>query len=146
MSETKKLTERLIDVWNRKDKTEWLAATADDARVGASGGFSATGKAGAEQFYSTWNDAFPDNQVSARRIVTEGDVAIFEGTFTGTHTGTLQAPTGPIPATGKKVSTEFVNSITYSGGKIAASHVYFDELELLMQLGLVPTPVGASAH
>jgi steroid delta-isomerase-like uncharacterized protein len=146
MSEAKQLTERLIEVWNKHDKNAYVAFTADDGKVKGVGGFSGTGKAGAEQFFAMWNDSFPDNRVTARRIVSEGDVAILEGTFTGTHTGPLQAPSGPIPATGKRVSQEFVNALTYSGGKVKDSQVIFDQMELLSQLGLVPSPAAASTR
>lgn len=146
MSEAKQLTERLIDAWNKHDKNAWLEYTADDARLTGTGGFSATGKTGAEQFFAMWNESFPDNKVTARRITTEGNVAILEATFTGTHTGTLQAPSGAIPATGKKVSNPFVNALTYSGGKIKESDLIFDQMELLTQLGLVPSPAAAAAR
>lgn len=146
MSEAKQLTERLIEVGNKHDKNGWLAATADDAKVTSVGGFSANGKAGAEQFFAMWNDSFPDYKVTARRIVSEGNVAVLEATFTGTHTGPLQAPSGTIPPTRKKVSIDFVNPITYSGGKVKEFTIVFDQMELLTQLGLVPTPAGAATR
>lgn len=146
MSEAKQITERLIEVWNKHDKNAWLAATADDARLTGVGGFSASGKAGAEQFFAMWNDSFPDNKVTARRIVSEGDVAVLHATFTGTHAGPLQAPSGTIPATGKKVSNDFIGVITYSGGKVKESYTLFDQMELLTQLGVVPSPAGAATR
>lgn len=146
MSEAKQLTERLVEVWNKHDKNGFSAFTAEDGHLTGVGGFSGNGKAGAEQFFAMWHDSFPDNKVTARRITSEGNVAILEGTFTGTHTGTLQAPAGAIPATGKKVSQKFVNALTYSAGKVKESDVIFDQMELLAQLGVVPSPAAAGAR
>jgi hypothetical protein len=36
------------------------------------------------------------------------DLAVGEGTFTGTHDGTLYAPTGDIPPTGRPVEVDFI--------------------------------------
>jgi predicted ester cyclase len=61
-----------------------------------------------------------------------------EATFEGNHTGTLHTPDGSqIPPTGKHISTPYVAIFTVQGDKIAAKHLYFDQLGVLTQLGLM---------
>jgi hypothetical protein len=38
------------------------------------------------------------------------------------------------------VSVPYVEIYTISNGKIATNHIYFDQLVLLTQLGLMPAP------
>jgi SnoaL-like polyketide cyclase len=53
-------------------------------------------------FWSLWQDAFPDNRCTINVAVAEGNEAVQESVFTGTHTETFHVPGSPdIPATGK---------------------------------------------
>ncbi len=54
---------------------------------------------------SLWQDAFPDNRCTINVAVAEGNEAVQESVFTGTHTETFHVPGSPdIPATGKSVA------------------------------------------
>jgi ketosteroid isomerase-like protein len=68
------------------------------------------------------------------------DVAVEEGTFTGTHNGVLHAPTGDVPPTGRPVSIPYVQVLRYRNGKHASFDLMFDRLLMLEQLGLIPAP------
>ena len=59
-------------------------------------------------------------------------------TFTGTHTETLASPEGDIPATNKSVDGRAVELTRVADGKIVENHLYYDNMELLTQLGLIP--------
>lgn len=93
-------------------------------------------------FYRLWQEAFPDNQCRVVRIVDGGSSAVLEAVFEGTHSDTLHAPGGDLPATGRRVSVPFVNVCEISGDRFTDFVLYFDQVELLTQLGLVTTPVG----
>lgn len=82
--------------------------------------------------------AFPDWHEEIDLMIAEGDKVAYITTGTGTHTG----PMGDIPATGKPV--EVVNYILQriEGGKIAETWVGWDNLAVLAQLGLFPSPSG----
>jgi ketosteroid isomerase-like protein len=67
-----------------------------------------------------------------------GELAVQEARFTGTHTGTLRAPSGDIPATGRSVDLRYVGVQSVENGRVASFHLYFDQAELLTQLGLMP--------
>ena len=68
------------------------------------------------------------------------DVAVEEGTFSGTHKGVLRTPTGDVPPTGRPVSIPYVHVLRYRGGKHVSFNLTFDRLLMLEQLGLVPSP------
>lgn len=82
--------------------------------------------------------AFPDWHEEIDLMIAEGDKVAFLTTGTGTHTG----PMGDVPATGKTV--EVVNYIIHriESGKIAESWVGWDNLTVLVQLGLLPPSGG----
>jgi hypothetical protein len=53
--------------------------------------------------------------------------------------GPLATPTGEtLPPTGRRVSVRGVDVQTHLGGGVARHHIYFDQVEFLAQLGLMP--------
>ncbi len=54
--------------------------------------------------------------------------------FKGTHTGLFFG----IPATGKKVDLDGVTLVRMENGKIAAERDFFDNLEFMQQLNVIP--------
>jgi len=60
----------------------------------------------------------------------------------GTHTAPLEGPNGPIPATYKKVKGYGVQILKVENGKIAEARIYFDQLDQMSQLGLIPAPAA----
>jgi predicted ester cyclase len=72
--------------------------------------------------------------------VAEGNEAIQESVFAGTHTGTFQVPNSQdIPPTGKRVAIPYTLGLTYRDGKCSSFRLIFDRAELMTQLGLMPT-------
>jgi ketosteroid isomerase-like protein len=73
-----------------------------------------------------------------------GNVAIDEGYIVGTNTGPLALPSGEtISATGKSVRIRSCDVLTVKDGVAVSHHFYYDQMELLSQLGLAPeTPAG----
>jgi hypothetical protein len=74
-----------------------------------------------------------------------GNVAIDEGYLVGTHTGPLPTPSGEtIPATGKQINVRSCDVATVEAGVVTQHRFYFDQMEFLGQLGLLP-PEGAGS-
>jgi ketosteroid isomerase-like protein len=69
-----------------------------------------------------------------------GDVAVEEGTFTGTHRGVLHSPAGDIPPTGQPVAVPYVQVLRFRDGQHISFNLMFDRLLMLEQLGLIPAP------
>ena len=87
--------------------------------------------------------ACPDGRHTLTDVVADGDSAAFEGIWTGTHTGPMAGPGGEVPPTGRSVALPFCAVATRRGERIASVTVYFDQLSMLAQLGLVPEPASA---
>ena len=84
-------------------------------------------------------EVFPDNSYEYVHKHESGNVAIDEGYFTGTHTAPLPMPSGEtVPPTGKQIRVRACDLATVQGGVITEHHLYFDQMEILGQLGLIP--------
>jgi len=136
-----KIIRASYDYWNNKDKNGFLSHFTESSEITASGGLVLNGLAEAEMFWDSWQIAFPDNHLTIRDLFASGDQVAVEATFEGTHSGPLHAPDGSqIPPTGKHVSAPYADFFTVHDDKIAIEHLYYDQLELLLQLGLMPAP------
>jgi predicted ester cyclase len=101
------------------------------------------GREQAVEFLRGFWDAFPDARVHPARLIAEGSVVAGEGTFTGTHTGTMRTPDGELPPTGRQVEFRWMTTYEVRGDEIVAEHLIFDQAELMAQLGV--TPAAASS-
>lgn len=96
-----------------------------------------------------WNralmDAFPDATFELSKGHETEDCAIDQGEMIGTHTGPFRTPEGQtLPPTGKQVRLRAVDVATVQGGRIVRHDFYFDQLEMLAQLGLLEAPAETS--
>jgi steroid delta-isomerase-like uncharacterized protein len=133
---------RGTQTFNNHDVDGFAEVLADDVVFEAPGGARGEGKAACVAFYSSWFDAFPDAHVDVHALHVADDVAVEEGTFTGTHEGPLQTPGGEIPPTGRPVRIDYIQVLRFRDGKHVSFNLAFDRLLMLEQLGLVPAPVA----
>jgi hypothetical protein len=124
--------------FNAHDIDGFADLMADDAAFRAPGGMSGTGKQACVEFFGAWISAFPDAHVAVRDIYVCDDVAVEEGTFTGTHEGVLHTPAGDIQPTGSRVMVDYMQAIRFRHGRQAAFDLMYDRLQLIEQLGLSP--------
>ena len=143
--DTRSLIERNIELWNARDREGWLAA-ADLHRLElqAPGGPRLLGREAADTVWAMWHEAFPDNRLGITAIHADDRGGVHEGRFTGTHTGTLRGPAGEIAPTSQTVDAPFCSVYEFDEGKITSVHLFFDQVELLTQLGM-PPGAGSSA-
>ena len=137
MGDTRTVMERGIELWNAHDREGWVGLFDETAALQAPGGMQVSGRSGAELFYDTWNEAFPDNSIDGSVVFDAGEQGAEEARFTGTHSGTLHTPNGDIPPTGKAVVSQFAAIVRVRDGKVTSFHMYFDVAEVLVQLGLM---------
>lgn len=137
MGDTRSVMERGLELWNAHDREGWISLFAETAELRAPGGMEASGRSGAELFYDTWNEAFPDNAIEAAVVFDAGGQGAEEARFTGTHTGTLRTPNGDIPPTGKAVVSQYAAVVRVENDKVTSFHMYFDVADVLAQLGLM---------
>ena len=137
--DAKTLVQTGADTWNSRDQEGFFATYADDCEITAPG-FTGKGRQGLADFWDAWQTGFSDNQVTLRLVFAEGDNVVEESVFSGTNDGPLTGPDGShIPATGRQVSAPFSGLHTVHDGRIISTRLYFDQLDMLTQLGLMPT-------
>ena len=90
-----------------------------------------------------WNrkfmEAFPDGKLEIPASFDSGDTGIVEWVFYGTNTGPLPLPNGEtLPATGRRVTVRGIDVSILEGGSVVSQRSYYDQVELLTQLGLMP--------
>ena len=142
MGATRDLLERSIAAWNRHDRNAWVGDFASNAQLSGPGGLAGSGPQAVERFYSIWQDGFPDNQIRPVTFVEEGSTGVLEALFEGTHTAPLNAPGGSIPPTGKRVSIPYIVMDQVESGKFTRLRLYFDQVDMMTQLGLMPAQGG----
>jgi ketosteroid isomerase-like protein len=97
---------------------------------------------GAEQvvdWFKQFLDGFPEARYERVHAHESGNTAIDEGIFSGKNTGPILLPTGDsMPATGKDVWIRGCDFVTVENGKIVSHRFYYDQVEFLTQLGIMP--------
>jgi steroid delta-isomerase-like uncharacterized protein len=138
MGDVKAVSDAYTEAFNSHDEQRIRECYADSAKFTAPGGVTLEGPEAITEWAMTWLRAFPDARVTVTNEVFAGDWAATQATFTGTHTETFASPDGDIPATNKSVTGRAAELIRVADGKIVEDHLYFDNMEVLTQLGLVP--------
>jgi predicted ester cyclase len=135
MDDPKRVVERHVEAFNAKDADgePW----SDDAEFVAPSG-SMHGREEVLGFLGVFWEAFPDARLEPSSVLAEGAAVAAEGRFIGTHSGVLRTPDGDVAATGREVEFRWMSSYQVRGDELASEHLYFDQVELLGQLGLMP--------
>jgi predicted ester cyclase len=143
MSTPTDVAERLNAAFNAKDWPALAALMADDIECITFANAVHRGVDENRAYYATWWNAFPDCRVIAHSLHVDGATVIEEGAFTGIHRGVFRTAMGDISPTGRRVQAEYINVITVARGRVARQRLILDRLDLLDQLGLVPSLVAS---
>jgi hypothetical protein len=145
MGSAKDVVDKVLATWRARDVDAFSHCYSADAEITGPGGMRFLGRDGARQFLSAWSEAMPDNEISVANEYIAGSVVVQEAVFSGTHTGNLAAPNGLVVSpTGRQVQVPYVDILVVEGDQVASDHVYWDQAEMLTQLGLMPAePVAA---
>jgi hypothetical protein len=84
---------------------------------------------------SEHGNAFPDSHVTINDVIVEGDKAVVRYTVTCTHKCELMG----IPATNKKLTMSVIETHRFVSGKIVEAWEMSDTLDVMQQLGVIPT-------
>jgi steroid delta-isomerase-like uncharacterized protein len=90
---------------------------------------------GGKVYLSAFLNAFPDLEFTIDDMIAEGDQVVTKKTFTGTHTAEFAG----IPATGKRVTLQYVDIMRVRNGRIVEHWLSMDQLSFMQQLGVIPT-------
>jgi steroid delta-isomerase-like uncharacterized protein len=132
--DNKALVQRWAEAVNRQDVDAALACYAPsytDHTPGHDGGVTQVRQALLGMFA-----AFPDLRYTSEDVIAEGDRLVERFSSVGTHEGELM---GAAP-TGNKVTVSGINIYRVADGKIVERWAQIDDLGMMQQLGLSPTP------
>jgi len=139
----KQWADEWVAAFNSHDPDRIGALDAEDVHFVAPGDVEVNGREAAQAYAMAWIDAFPDAKITVRNQVIADPYVVQEITFEGTHTGPLQSPTGEIPATGKRLTGRGVHVDRIENGVAVESALYYDQVQVMTQLGLMPEPATA---
>jgi steroid delta-isomerase-like uncharacterized protein len=135
MADVIELARRHDDAFNSQNADGRGAIEAPDIEFVMPGGMTLRGHEQVMQVVRAFWDALPDAKITAVDLVAVGNVVVAEGTIAGTHNGTFRTPQAEIPRTGNPVSLRYAAVKRFEGDRLVSEHLYFDQLELLQQLG-----------
>ena len=140
MIEAKAVLEQAIDYWNAGDRDAWATLYAEDVVYEAPGGQRISGLADLEdKYFDALLKAAPDRLSRDIFLIADGEYVVEQARYVGTLTGPLRSPDGvEVPPTGKQFDFPFVGIFRVEGGKIRSIRIFYDQIELLTQLGLMP--------
>jgi len=143
MADLKELSQRSIAAWNAHDANALAALDHTDVVFTApspTGRTELRGREAAKEYTQSWFTAFPDAKTTIINEVIAGDYIVQECTFQGTNAGTWKSEVGDMPATGKTLKGEYCLIAKVRDGLFVSSNLYFDQVQVLTQLGLMPAP------
>jgi steroid delta-isomerase-like uncharacterized protein len=143
MATTEQVADALTEAFNAHDESAMRGCYAQNAVFEAPGDVRLEGPDAIVAYAEGWLNAFPDSRLTVHNRVVSGEWAVDEFTFEGTHEETLSGPGGDIPPTGRRLVGRGVEAIRVVDGKIVEDHLYFDQVQVLTQLGLMPEPAAA---
>jgi steroid delta-isomerase-like uncharacterized protein len=115
---------------------------ADDFVGHAPGEPDFLGPEGYLDFLMDFSSVVPDLQVDMLDLIAEDDLVVAQLLFRGTHAGELMG----VPPTGREVSVPEVAICHMRDGELAELFVYWDNLEILRQLGVEIVPQNGEAE
>ncbi|MFI8100583.1 ester cyclase [Streptomyces sp. NPDC086023] len=144
MGEARELMDRLTEAFTKTRDIKALAECfAEDAVAVTPDMGELRGRDEIVEYFRQMMDAMPDGTFEYLYTHEVGDTAADEGFYRGRNTGPLELPSGELlPATHKEVRIRGVDFATAADGKIVNYRLYFDQLEFLDQLGLLPEMPG----
>jgi predicted ester cyclase len=144
MASAQEIGSKFIEAFNAHDESRIRELYGETVVFDGPGDVRLQGGDAVHRYSLGWMAAFPDVFLSVHNELVAGDWVVQEATFEGTHEGTLSSPGGDIPATHNRVSGRFVQICKVEGDVLTDIRLYFDQVQLMTQLGVMPEPAAAS--
>jgi len=138
MSANQELLERYVELYNAGDLDGVMDLYAENAvQIMPEGTFQ--GRSAIRERLDRDLVACPDISWTVLSFVEQGDTFADEWSFVATHTGPFQLSDGSeLPPTGRRVGLRGMELVEVRDGKIVVDNLYYDNMSVLAQLGLVP--------
>ena len=136
MSSHQNLVAEYYAAFNARDAAAYGRLFTADCLIAAPG-MTGRGVEAVRQFDAVWSSAFSEARIETLRGAESDGVVLVSNWFHGgTHVGPLQTPAGSIPATGRQFSAPYCATFEFTGDRISAQRVVFDEHSIPHALGL----------
>lgn len=145
MTNAKDTAAKFVAAFNAHDEAAVRALHAENIKFEAPGGIKLAGRDAATGYAMTWLKGFPDAKIVVSEEIVCDSWLVQEFTLQGTHTAPLVGPMGTISPTGRRFSSRAVSVGRYENGQMAEIRLYFDQTEVMTQLGLMPELVGSGS-
>lgn len=133
-----KLAKEGYDLFTKGDLNKLAQHFSDNATMTSmSTGEVMKGRNNVIGFIGNFRTAFPDMTLDVKRQIACADEVVTEFVAKGTHKGVFMTPNGDIPPTGRKVEVPLCEILKVKDGLFTDSHLYFDTLSLMTQLGVI---------
>jgi predicted ester cyclase len=142
MAEAKDVAAKFVAAFNAHDEGALLSLHAANIKFEAPGGVHLNNTTDATAYALGWIKGFPNGKMTVRHEIVSGPWVVHEITMEGVHSGPLEGPMGTVRATGKHFSGKGVQLLRIENDKIAEARLYFDQVEMMSQLGIMPTPAA----
>ena len=144
INEMKVITVYLFDEANRKNLAVFEELFSSDfVSYGGAGFQDLYGAAAFQELYEQFLAGMPDLNFRVDNMIAEGNILGVRGTLSGTHSGNFM---GFAPPTGKFVSWTGTALLRFNNqGLVNARWQEWDGLEVMQQMGVIPTPPGGGA-
>jgi len=144
MASAQEVAAQFLEAFNTHDEAVMLELTAPNA-VFEGPAAKVEGKDATVGYAMAWINAFDDAKLDLHNEIVAGDWVVQEFVFIGTHTGTLHSPSGDIPATHKELRGRGAQIIHIEDGLVTDTRLYFDQVDVMTQLGLMPETASVTA-
>jgi predicted ester cyclase len=138
ITDPKILATKYNQAFNAHDESALRSLFAENARFIAPGDVRLVGRDAIAGYTKSWMTALPDAKITVTHEIVSGPWVVQEFSFDGTHKAPLTGPMGTIQATNRKVSGQSVSITRYENDLVAETRLYFDVVQLLTQLGVMP--------
>ncbi|KQV11826.1 MULTISPECIES: nuclear transport factor 2 family protein [unclassified Kitasatospora] len=139
MGQAREVMDRYTEAVTKSDLTTVADCFAEDAVAYTPDHGEIHGRENIVAYFREMTDALPAAEFDPLFKYEIDDTAIDEGFFSGKNTGPLTLPTGEtLPATQREVRLRGCDLATVRDGRIVSYRLYFDQMEFLEQVGLLP--------
>ena len=145
MADGQQVGAQWVEAFNAHDEERMRELTAENAVFEAPGDVRLEGRDAGVGYAMSWINAFPDARIDVHDELEAGDWVVQEFVFSGTHTAPMESPMGEIPATNRSLSGRGVQIFRIEAGMVADTRLYFDQMDVMTQLGLMPEPSASTA-
>jgi predicted ester cyclase len=142
MADARAVGAQFVDAFNAHDEAKIRELNGESSVLEAPGDVRVEGREATTQYAMAWLNAFPDARLTVHNEIAAGDWVAQEFTFEGTHEGPLAGPGGEIPATNRRLKGRGVQVFRVEGDAVTDTRLYFDQVQVMTQLGLMPEPAS----